>query len=283
MTGSEKNKMIPIIGNAQNETYIENPEQSKKLKKYSESKPYTHPFPCGKETLRTIENKTIYVRKPIGFCWAGSFLRANACLEIKSIEHRNAKLAAAADAYLLARRQVHINAAICASKVLGVVPALAIGTASIATPAGIANLAVAGVAGACIAPPLEGTIDAHQTKKIMKKILTDNGINTKRYLRKIDFSKMTLQARCSVNDGLSTPMRNDLSTNALPKNTKKTRRHLNQVFADNPCRLNKLERIILSSDSYFDASGRATTEGCHFSEKGWRDLLKLCVIEQVAN
>jgi len=124
--------------------------------------------------------------------------------------------------------------------------------------------------------PVEGLRHARQTRRLMEKILREEGANLER-LKRLDLSKMTLHqgAEC-------TPIRHgkNLQSSVLPCNTPATRLHLESVLSRREDR-DRLREILASDDNYvrdtIDPGRGGSLEGATLSEKGWRKIVAIII------
>jgi hypothetical protein len=224
------------------------PETQAKLEKYAKSAPYTSPTRnwLPKQSASDPVHQP-YMPSSQFVCWGGSVLRkgASAWLQAAPAEEVSA---ISADAYLLAKRQRTENIAYTVSK------------------------------GFLFMMPLEGAINANQTKNVAKSILREKGANLER-LRRVDLMKMSLS-----HHDLSTPLRNRTATvfaNVLPKNTDKTRSHLLSVVPQH--RWGRLMGVLNDPQNYLYTRHRQGVdpdvgyEGETLSESGWQRILSIVI------
>ncbi|MFK0571858.1 hypothetical protein [Endozoicomonas sp.] len=259
--------------------YKQTDNQQQLLNTYAKTKPLTHHLmPHKKVETTTVLGNTLTLKIPRGYLFDGSDLRTGASNEINSISigERKAKLTTVADAYLVAGKSTYrafaiaaVTAAATAATAAGII------TSTIFLPYGYPILAGLSLLMPGVICEIERTVNAKQTRELMESILAENDINPSDTLDKINFRQMDLQTE---NAPELTPMRNrSLNFLTLPINTENTRTHLQHVFARNNDQLTKLNSILSDSSNFHHCPIDNDTEGGSFHERGWRNILGLCI------
>ena len=230
--------------------FVLSDESQRKLQKYSEARPYTSPRKLPRMEPTDPKQASLMPHRHIGLCWGGSALREGSSRKILASKQDDLKstLSAVADSYLISKRQIKENAFWTLSK-------------TIYFPLHLM--------------PIEGTVNANQTRVLMKKVLDENNVNTS-LLRKIHFSKMSTSRGQEV-----TPIRHELSkyTSLLPVNTSKTRKHLYGVIPID--KHGDVNNILNDPRNYLRTADGGIThppcEGATLSEQGWHKMVAVIV------
>jgi hypothetical protein len=223
------------------------PRVAAKLIKYSASQPYTSPMSYVSNPASFVATDEVdqgnMPRIQFGWCWGGSALREGVSKQLLAA-NADEVVAIAADSYLLAKRQRTENIIWTLSK-------------GIYFPVHLL--------------PMEGAINANQTKNLAKEVLREQDVNMDR-LRKIDFSKMSLK-----NKAQSTPIRPGLNvrSSVLPRNTQKTRAHLCSVLPQGEHE--NLNTILNDRQNYLDVPSTQSVEGAILSESGWQKIISIII------